>query len=62
MKTHRKLKPLQVQPVMLSPNEASARLSKLLVLDVQNPKFATSMIPTAQRLGVDIALKDIDKT
>jgi rhodanese-related sulfurtransferase len=63
MKTHKKIKlePLRVQPVVLSPTEALDRLSKLLVLDVQNPKFATNTIPNAQRLGGDIALKDIPR-
>lgn len=52
----------QAQPILLSPVEAITRLNYLLVLDVQNPKFATSTVPKAQRLNVDVRLQDIAKT
>ncbi|MCU0568793.1 MAG: rhodanese-like domain-containing protein [Oculatellaceae cyanobacterium Prado106] len=50
------------QPVLLTPDVVKPRLHKLLILDVQNPKYATSTIPKARRLNVDILLKDIPKT
>lgn len=54
-----KLKP--VKPVFLTPAEAKREREKLLVIDVQTPKFITHMIPGAQQLNTDISLKDIPK-
>lgn len=54
-----RLKP--VRPVFLSPAEAKHKQVQLLVIDVQNPKFATHMMPEAQRLNIDVSLKDISK-
>lgn len=51
----------EVEIVLLSPNDVIARLNKLLIVDVQNPKYATSVLPNAQRLNVDILLKDLPK-
>jgi thiosulfate sulfurtransferase len=62
METQAKVMPLSAQPRLLSPQEAIAQLKKRLILDVQNPRFATSTVPTAQLLNVDIVLKDIPKT
>lgn len=62
MKSRKKATTLNVQPILLSPDEAIARLRNWVILDVQNPKYATMTIPGAQRLGVEIALKDIPKT
>lgn len=62
MRTHTKHNSQRIKPILLSPNDAINRLGRLLVLDVQNPRFATHMIPKAQRLGVDIVLNDIPKT
>ncbi|MCU0548076.1 MAG: rhodanese-like domain-containing protein [Leptolyngbya sp. Prado105] len=53
---------VQSSPILLSSDEASSLLDKLIVLDVQNPKYATKMLPKAQRLNLDIELKDIAKT
>lgn len=52
----------RAKPVFLTPHEARSEQSKLLVLDVQNPKFMTRMIPGAQRLNIDISLKDIARS
>lgn len=62
MKSRTKATASTAQPILLSPDEAIAQLRKLIVLDVQNPKYATTTIPGAQRLGVELALKDIPKT
>lgn len=48
-------------PVLLSPDEVRARLNQLTIVDVQNPKYATSLLPKAQRLNVDVFLKDLPK-
>ncbi len=49
----------RVEPILLTPKEARSKQAKLLVIDVQNPKFMTRMIPGAQRLNIDLLLKDI---
>lgn len=49
------------QPVLLSPAEVSTHLQRLFILDVQNPRYATSTLPKAKRLNVDVLLKDIPK-
>ena len=54
-----KLKP--VKPIFLTPAEAKRDRALLWVIDVQTPKFTTHMIPEAQQLNTDIALKDIPK-
>lgn len=51
----------QVETILLSPDDAMARLDQLLIVDVQNPKYATSVLPNAQRLNLDILLKDLSK-
>jgi hypothetical protein len=38
-----------VQPILITPNEVINRLDKFIVLDVQNLKYATKMLPKAQR-------------
>lgn len=53
--------PSQAEIILLSPDDAMARLNKLLVVDVQNPKYVTSVLPSAQRLNADILLKDLPK-
>lgn len=50
-----------IQPVLLSAAEVSAQFQKLFILDVQNPNYLTSTVPTAKRLNVDILLRDIPK-
>lgn len=52
----------QVEPIFLSPDDAMARLNNLLIVDVQNPKYATSVLPKSHRLNVDTFLKDLPKT
>ncbi len=52
----------RVQPILLTPDEARDKQAELLVIDVQNPKYITSTIPEAQRLNVDISLKDIARS
>ena len=49
----------RVKPILLTPDEARSNQAKLLVIDVQNPKFMTRMIPGGQRLNIDVLLKDI---
>ncbi|WP_088889507.1 rhodanese-like domain-containing protein [Leptolyngbya ohadii] len=51
----------QSEPQLLSPEEAIALFNQLLILDVQNPKYATNTIPKAHRLNVDILLEHIAK-
>ncbi|MBW4695810.1 MAG: rhodanese-like domain-containing protein [Lyngbya sp. HA4199-MV5] len=48
-----------VKPVLLTPDEVKSKQAELLVIDVQNPKFMTRMLPGAQRLNIDVLLKDI---
>ncbi|MGB3300942.1 MAG: rhodanese-like domain-containing protein [Phormidesmis sp.] len=50
-----------VKPVFLTPAEANRDREKLLVIDVQTPKFMTHIMPGAQQLNTDISLKDIPK-
>lgn len=50
-----------ILPVLLSAAEASTHPQRLLILDVQNPKYLTSTVPRAKRLNVDILLRDIPK-
>lgn len=52
----------QIEPILLTPEEARNQRGKLLIIDVQNPKFITRTIPEAQRLNVDVALKDIPRS
>lgn len=51
----------QTQPVLLPPEAAIALFNRLLILDVQNPRYATNVIPGAHRLNVDISLRNIAK-
>lgn len=51
----------QVETIVLSPDDAMACLNQLVIVDVQNPKYATSVLPNAQRLNLDILLKDLSK-
>ena len=51
----------QVETILLSPDNAMARLNQLVIVDVQNPKYTTSVLPNAQRLNLDILLKDLPK-
>ena len=49
----------RVEPILLTPDEARNKQAERLVIDVQNPKYMTRMIPGAQRLNIDVLLKDI---
>ena len=49
----------RVEPILLTPDEARSKQAKLLVIDVQNLKFITRMIPGGQRLNIDVLLEDI---
>ena len=49
------------QPVLLSAAEVGTHFKRLLILDVQNPKYLTSTVPKAKRLNIDILLKDISE-
>jgi len=51
----------QVDSILLSPDDAMARLNKLFIVDVQNPKYPTSVLPKSHRLNVDTLLKDLPK-
>lgn len=51
-----------VRPTFLSPAEAKLNRTHLLVIDVQTQTFITHTLPGAQRLNIDISLKDIDKS
>lgn len=51
----------QTKPVLLSPADAIALLNKFLILDVQNPKYATSTISGAQQLNGEILIKNVAK-
>ncbi|PZO35933.1 MAG: rhodanese-like domain-containing protein [Pseudanabaena frigida] len=51
----------KVSPILLTPDEAKSKHINLLVVDVQNPKFMTRMIPRAQRLNIDVLLENISK-
>ncbi|EKV00561.1 Rhodanese-related sulfurtransferase [Leptolyngbya sp. PCC 7375] len=60
--TARLRKKKRMNPILqLAPGEAKRELEKQLVIDVQNPKFATHMIPDAKRLNLDISIRDIPK-
>lgn len=59
--TARSPKTRRIKPILLTSNEAKRELKKRLVIDVQNPKFATHMIPDAKRLNSDISIRDISK-
>lgn len=52
----------RICPTVLTVEEAMNHQKKLLIIDVQNPKYVTSIIPGAQRLNEAILLKDIPKT
>lgn len=47
------------RPILLTSKEVRINRAKMIVIDVQNPKFMTCMIPGAKRLSVDIFLKNI---
>lgn len=51
----------QVYPLCWTPEKVKNSQESLLILDVQNPKFVTSIIPGAKRFNVDIFLKDIPR-
>lgn len=51
-----------IKPILLTPDQVRDKQAGLLVIDVQNPKFMTSMIPGAQRLNIDVSLKDISRS
>lgn len=51
----------RVKPILLTPDEARSEQAKLLVIDVQNPKFMTRMVPGGQRLNIDVLLEDIPR-
>lgn len=51
----------RARPILLTPDEAKSRQRNLLVVDVQNPRFMTRMIPEGQRLNIDVLLEDISK-
>lgn len=51
----------QICPTILTVEEVMNHPKKLLVIDVQNPKYVTNIIPRAQRLNEVILLKDIPK-
>ena len=51
----------RIQPMLLTSDEVRSLQGNLLVLDVQNPKFMTRMLPEGQRLNIDVSLKDIPK-
>lgn len=52
----------QMKSILLSPDDVMAQLNKLFIVDVQNPKYATSVLPKSHRLNVDTFLKDLPKT
>lgn len=52
----------RIKPILLTPHEVRSEQGKLLVIDVQNPKFMTRMVPGAQRLNIDVLLKDISRS
>ncbi len=49
----------RVEPIQLTPDEARSKQAKLLVIDVQNPKYMARMIPGSQRLNIDVLFQDI---
>lgn len=52
----------RINPIpLMAPSEAKRKLKNQLVIDVQNPKFASHMIPDAKRLNLDISIRDIPK-
>ncbi len=59
MKLQSRITSSHVQPVLLSAAEVLPHLQRLLILDVQNPKYLTSTVPKAKRLNTDILLRDI---
>ena len=61
MKLQSRIAASHPQPVLLSAAEVSTHFQKLLILDVQNPKYLTSTVPKAKRLNIDILLGDIPK-
>ncbi|WP_404788794.1 rhodanese-like domain-containing protein [Altericista sp. CCNU0014] len=48
-----------IKPILLTSHEVRLNRTNMLVIDVQNPKFMTCMIPGAKRLSIDVFLKDI---
>ena len=52
----------RVRPILLTPDVAKSKHINLFVIDVQNPRFMTRMIPRAQRLNIDILLGNIPKS
>lgn len=62
MKTQTNFVHRQICPTILTVEEAMNRQKKLLIVDVQNPKYVTNIIPRSQRLNESILLKDIPKT
>lgn len=61
MKLQSKITSSHTQPVLLSPEEVNNHFHRLLILDVQNPKYATCTVPKAKRLNLDIMLKEVPK-
>lgn len=61
MKLQSRIASSHAQPVLLSAAEVKTHFQRLLILDVQNPKYLTSTVPKAQRLNIDILLRDIPK-
>ncbi len=52
----------KVKPILLTPDEAKSKTINLLIVDVQNPRFMTRMIPNAQRLNIDVLLQNISRS
>lgn len=61
MKARSTLAP-QILPTVITIVEAIQRQKRLLLIDVQNPKYVTTIIAGAQRLNEGILLKDIPKS
>lgn len=61
MKFSSRIASSHTQPVLLSPAEVSIHFQRLLILDVQNPRYVTSILLKSKRLNVDILLRDIPK-
>lgn len=61
MQLQSKAKSSKAEPVLLSPTEAIDAFNYLLILDVQNPKYATHKIPKAQQFNLKILLKNVSK-
>ena len=51
----------RVRPILLTPDIAKSKHINLFVIDVQNPRFMTRMMPKAQRLNIDVLLGNIPK-